>query len=168
MQIVYLSPDAAAPLQSLDARCVYVLGGLVDEQLKRGHTATAAAQARRWRCICVRDAWQAGIATARLPIAEYMTQAPGSSYAPVLSINQARALRHVRAQCTAGVCHPGGVSLHAGLDAGAGRGRAAPQGISGKTACCARVMARQPTLTTVSEPKLLAAAERGAETCLVG
>jgi tRNA (guanine9-N1)-methyltransferase len=49
--IVWLSPDAPDPLLSLDAAEVYVIGGIVDRNVKRGATLTRAreegSQARR-------------------------------------------------------------------------------------------------------------------------
>jgi len=77
--IVYLSPDSANTLHTLDPEKVYVLGGLVNENEQKGLT-----QANADKC---------GIQTAKLPIDEYMQRSSnGTSFKKVLSINQVFAI----------------------------------------------------------------------------
>ena len=71
-KLVYLSPDAAEPLLTIAPDRVYVIGGLVDDNIKRGAT--------RGRCE------RAGVRTARLPIQEYWER-PNHKQC-VLTINQ--------------------------------------------------------------------------------
>ena len=55
--LVYLSPDATTPLLSLDPRCVYVIGGIVDRQVDKGLSLDRATEL--------------GSVARRLPIREY-------------------------------------------------------------------------------------------------
>lgn len=57
-ELVYLTADSETVLDSLDASKIYIVGGLVDRNREKGLTAQKAALQ--------------GIATAKLPIAEYM------------------------------------------------------------------------------------------------
>lgn len=80
-ELVYLSPDSKNVLWSIKKSCVYVLGGIVDETVKKGLTEGKA-----------RDV---GIDTARLPVKECMrmvTVNPGHVSLPfnqVLDVMQA-------------------------------------------------------------------------------
>lgn len=73
-KIIYLTPDSDSVLMSLEDDRVYVLGGLVDESPNKNHT--------------LRLAEHQGLATARLPIDEYLQQANMGSFNKILSINQ--------------------------------------------------------------------------------
>ena len=74
---------------TIDPDKVYVVGGLVDVSLKVGHTLAIANSVCYHKCmVCIVSQWQAGIATARLPIAEMMEHDKSKPYRPVLSINQ--------------------------------------------------------------------------------
>ncbi|XP_066194665.1 tRNA methyltransferase 10 homolog B [Sylvia atricapilla] len=74
--IVYLTPDSENVLEDIDPDKVYVLGGLVDESIRKQLTL------RRAREQCLQ--------TARLPIREYMVKAPNSRnyHSETLAINQ--------------------------------------------------------------------------------
>ena len=39
-RIVYLSPDSCTPLDDIDQEKIYVIGGLVDEGIKKVNTAS--------------------------------------------------------------------------------------------------------------------------------
>ncbi|TDH69288.1 hypothetical protein CCR75_005021 [Bremia lactucae] len=58
--LVYLSPDSPHVLSTLDRTKIYVIGGIVDKSRKKGVSLNAAIDA--------------GIATARLPIQEYVPE----------------------------------------------------------------------------------------------
>ncbi|XP_010896719.1 tRNA methyltransferase 10 homolog B isoform X2 [Esox lucius] len=74
--IVYLTPDAEEALESMDADHVYVLGGLVDESIKKKMSYQRAQELR--------------VRTARLPIDEYMVKRTNDKnfHSKVLAINQ--------------------------------------------------------------------------------
>jgi tRNA (guanine9-N1)-methyltransferase len=69
-ELVYLTADSETVLDSLDASKIYIVGGLVDRNREKGLTAQKAALQ--------------GIATAKLPIAEYMKMLSSQ----VLTVNQ--------------------------------------------------------------------------------
>jgi len=76
-EVVYLTPDSPNELDQLNKDKVYVIGGLVDHQLRKGKTRSRA------------EAKQ--VTTARLPIDKYMERKkePGyHSFSNVLSVNQ--------------------------------------------------------------------------------
>ncbi|XP_071942748.1 tRNA methyltransferase 10 homolog B-like [Antedon mediterranea] len=73
-EVVYLSPDSDKVLDTLDESKVYVIGGLVDENPIKQHT--------------LNNAKQCNLATARLPIDEYMQRLPNSSHNKILAVNQ--------------------------------------------------------------------------------
>lgn len=56
--VVYLTADSPDELTALDQSKVYILGGLVDRNRHKG--------------ICYQRAQEAGVATAKLPIAQHM------------------------------------------------------------------------------------------------
>ena len=56
--LVYLTADSSHELEELEADKVYIVGGLVDRNRHKG--------------VCFEKAQSQGIATARLPIGEYM------------------------------------------------------------------------------------------------
>jgi len=74
--LILLSPDAEAPLTSLDPSKVYVVGGIVDKTVQKGMTAGFAARH--------------GLSVYRLPVKEHAEQLglcfPGASTRPVLSV----------------------------------------------------------------------------------
>ncbi|KAM4878633.1 tRNA methyltransferase 10 homolog B isoform 1-T1 [Sylvia borin] len=74
--IVYLTPDSENVLEDIDPDKVYVLGGLVDESIRKQLT--------------LRRAQEQCLQTARLPIREYMVKAPNSRnyHSETLAINQ--------------------------------------------------------------------------------
>ncbi|XP_052223250.1 tRNA methyltransferase 10 homolog B-like [Dreissena polymorpha] len=73
-RIVYLSPDSCTPLDDIDQEKIYVIGGLVDEGIKKNATQYRALEAN--------------IPTARLPIQEHMTRLDGMPTSLVLAVNQ--------------------------------------------------------------------------------
>jgi len=79
-EVVYLTPDSPNELGQLNKDKVYVIGGLVDHQLRKYKTRTRA------------EAKQ--VTTARLPIDKYMErkrELGNHSYSNVLSVNQGMA-----------------------------------------------------------------------------
>merc|ERR1712179_619948 len=80
--LVYLSPDAEQTLQCLDENKIYVLGGLVDDSVKKNTT--------------VEFSKKHGIQTGKLPIAEHMARrrtkseekGKTPSFKQILSLNQ--------------------------------------------------------------------------------
>lgn len=75
--VVYLTPDSPNELDQLNKDKVYVIGGLVDHQLRKGKTRSRA------------EAKQ--VTTARLPIDKYMERKRGlgnHSFSNVLAVNQ--------------------------------------------------------------------------------
>ncbi|XP_033116640.1 tRNA methyltransferase 10 homolog B-like isoform X2 [Anneissia japonica] len=73
-EVVYLSPDSDQVLEVLDDSKVYVIGGLVDENPIKSHTLNHAKQCK--------------LATARLPIDEYMHRQPNGTHSKILAVNQ--------------------------------------------------------------------------------
>ncbi|XP_065068093.1 tRNA methyltransferase 10 homolog B-like [Rhopilema esculentum] len=74
--LVYLTPDAEQPLQFFDINEVYILGGLVDYQVRKNTT--------------LRKAKDLNLQARRLPIPEYMEKKDGNryNYSKILTINQ--------------------------------------------------------------------------------
>eukprot|EP00056_Hartaetosiga_gracilis_P019241 m.13492 g.13492 ORF g.13492 m.13492 type:complete len:790 (+) comp7526_c0_seq1:52-2421(+) len=72
-EIVFLTPDSPNVIVDLNPGLVYVMGGLVDEQIIKNYTMERANKA--------------GIKTASLPI-KLFSNSEDTKYAPVLSINQ--------------------------------------------------------------------------------
>ena len=72
--IIYLSPDSDNVLQSIDSDKVYVIGGLVDESVKKKTTYDFSNQQN--------------MNTARLPITEFMSKTSSGSFKQILTINQ--------------------------------------------------------------------------------
>ena len=68
-ELVWLTPDADAPLLELNTNDVYVVGGLIDRTVIKNHTLNLA-----------RDA---GVRVARLPLKEF---APISNVHPILDV----------------------------------------------------------------------------------
>lgn len=74
-RIVYLSPDSDNVLDVLDPETVYIIGGLVDDSVKKNSSQKYCQEA--------------SISTARLPIAELMARSEtGGSFKQILTINQ--------------------------------------------------------------------------------
>lgn len=73
-QIICLSPDSDSLLTDIDPEKVYVIGGLVDENIKQNITESRASGA--------------SIKTARLPIEENMVKIDQPSHSKVLAVNQ--------------------------------------------------------------------------------
>ena len=76
-EIVYLSPDSDNVLTCISKNKVYVIGGLVDDNIHKGVTEAQANE------LC--------ISTARLPIQEYMdktTTRKSATWSQVLTVNQ--------------------------------------------------------------------------------
>nr|XP_040035596.1 tRNA methyltransferase 10 homolog B isoform X1 [Gasterosteus aculeatus aculeatus] len=74
--VVYLTPDAEEALETVDADKVYVLGGLVDESIRKTLSLSRAREL--------------SVHTARLPIDEYMTKTSNDKnfHSKILAINQ--------------------------------------------------------------------------------
>jgi len=72
--IVYLSPDSEHTLTELCPDTVYVIGGLVDDSVKKDTSQQYCENAN--------------ISSARLPISENMSRAEKGSYKQILTINQ--------------------------------------------------------------------------------
>ena len=72
--VVYLSPDSENVIEALKPSKVYVIGGLVDDSVKKNTSA------------CISNSL--GIQTARLPISEYMIKGESGTYKQILTINQ--------------------------------------------------------------------------------
>lgn len=72
--IVYLSPDAGEPLEEIDPKKIYVIGGLVDGSPKNRVTINKAAEL--------------GVEARRLPIAEYMSRIDQFGATKILTLNQ--------------------------------------------------------------------------------
>ena len=73
-KIVYLSPDSEQTLTDMCLDTVYVIGGLVDDSVKKN---TSQQYCRN-----------ANISSARLPIPENMARAEKGSYKQILTVNQ--------------------------------------------------------------------------------
>lgn len=73
-EVVYLSPDSEHVIQSLDPSKSYIIGGLVDDSVKK-NTSTVYSE-------------QVKIVTGRLPIPEYMSRSETGSFKQILTINQ--------------------------------------------------------------------------------
>ena len=74
--IVYLSPDAKEPLEDIHSSKVYVIGGLVDETVKKNETMELAKEK--------------GFQCRRLPIEEHCTKAEKGTFKRILAVNQVR------------------------------------------------------------------------------
>ncbi|CAJ1366398.1 unnamed protein product [Effrenium voratum] len=87
--LVYLTADAEATVQSFDPSKVYVIGGIVDRNRLKGRT--------------MQKALDQGIASAQLPLAEYIEM---GSYSRVLTVNHVMnmVLDHQASQDWRGVC----------------------------------------------------------------
>lgn len=74
--VVYLTPDAEEALETVDADKVYVLGGLVDESIKKKLSFSRAREL--------------SVHTARLPIDEYMVKKNNGKnfHSKILAVNQ--------------------------------------------------------------------------------
>ena len=73
--IVYLSPDSDQVLTDLTDDCVYVIGGLVDDSVKKSSSQTFCDHVN--------------IRTAKLPIEDFMSRSDsGGSFKQILTINQ--------------------------------------------------------------------------------
>lgn len=72
--VVYLSPDSETTLETFDPETVYVIGGLVDDSVKKNTS--------------IQYSESVGIKTARLPITDYMKRAEIGSFKQILTINQ--------------------------------------------------------------------------------
>jgi len=73
--LIYLTPDSPNVLESLEPRTVYVIGGLVDDSIKKNSSSNFAGASN--------------ISTARLPIEENAIKlATSCSFKKVLAINQ--------------------------------------------------------------------------------
>ncbi|KAE8279187.1 tRNA methyltransferase 10-like protein B [Larimichthys crocea] len=74
--VVYLTPDADAALETVDADKVYVLGGLVDESIQKKLSFSRAREL--------------SVHTARLPIDEYMVKKDNAKnfHSKILAVNQ--------------------------------------------------------------------------------
>ncbi|XP_076065717.1 tRNA methyltransferase 10 homolog B-like [Oratosquilla oratoria] len=72
--IVYLSPDAQNVLTGIDVNKVYVIGGLVDETVKKQQSFTFARNE--------------SIPSARLPIKEILVKGDSGTFNTILTINQ--------------------------------------------------------------------------------
>merc|ERR1712150_335038 len=74
-KVTYLTPDSSNVLTSLDSNTCYVIGGLVDDSIKKNSSQTFAGDNR--------------IVTARLPIDEHTTVVSGNAHVKrVLTVNQ--------------------------------------------------------------------------------
>lgn len=73
-EVVYLSPNSSNVLCDIDENKVYIIGGLVDESIKKNVTQSRADVS--------------GIQTARLPINEHMDKSAFGSYNQILTVNQ--------------------------------------------------------------------------------
>ncbi|XP_030050238.1 tRNA methyltransferase 10 homolog B [Microcaecilia unicolor] len=75
-RIVYLTPDSKHALEEIDPQKVYILGGLVDENIQKKLTFQKACEQ--------------GLQTARLPIQEYMIKDGNMKnfHSEILAINQ--------------------------------------------------------------------------------
>ncbi len=72
--IVYLTPDSDEILEEVSTNQVYVIGGLVDDSVKK-HSTLKFAQEQELK-------------TAKLPIEKFCTKADTGSYKQILTINQ--------------------------------------------------------------------------------
>jgi len=73
-QLIYLSPDSSNPMETFDKEMIYVIGGLVDDSVRK-NTSTQFAE-------------ENDIRTFRLPIPEYMNKSEKGSFKQILTINQ--------------------------------------------------------------------------------
>ena len=73
-EIVYLSPDSNETLEEIDESKVYVIGGLVDDSVKKSSTLTFAKEQN--------------IKSVKLPIDKYCSRADQGSFKQILTINQ--------------------------------------------------------------------------------
>ena len=73
-EIVYLSPDSDDILEEIDEKKVYVIGGLVDDSVKKSSTLTFAKDQN--------------IKSVKLPIDKYCSRADQGSFKQILTINQ--------------------------------------------------------------------------------
>lgn len=74
--LVYLTPDSEHPLEDIDLRTVYIIGGLVDESIQKKVTFQKAREY--------------SVKTARLPIQEHMIRCQNEKnfHSEILAINQ--------------------------------------------------------------------------------
>ncbi|GFY67567.1 tRNA methyltransferase 10 homolog B, partial [Trichonephila inaurata madagascariensis] len=72
--IIYLSPDSENALETLDSNKVYVIGGIVDDTVKKN--------------LSLNHAKNFNIRSARLPIPEYLAPYSSNPGATVLTVNQ--------------------------------------------------------------------------------
>jgi len=73
-EVVYLCPDSDNVLENISRDKVYIIGGLVDDSVKKDTSREFSLEAR--------------LTTARLPIPEWMVRREGGSYKQILTINQ--------------------------------------------------------------------------------
>jgi len=73
-EIIYLTPDSENVIDVLEASKVYVIGGLVDDSVKKNTSKVFSEQSN--------------LQTGRLPIEEYMTRGETGTYKQILTINQ--------------------------------------------------------------------------------
>ena len=73
-EIIYLSPDSDNVLETLEESKVYIIGGLVDDSVKKDTSKAFSCQLK--------------LQTGRLPIDEFMARAETGSYKQILTINQ--------------------------------------------------------------------------------
>ena len=72
--IIYLSPDSDEILEEIDENNVYVIGGLVDDSVKKSSTLSFAKKQN--------------IKSVKLPIDKYCSRATEGSFKQILTINQ--------------------------------------------------------------------------------
>ena len=73
-RLIYLSPDAERSLEKVEKDKIYVIGGLVDDSVKKKATFDFAGENK--------------ISAFKLPISEYCDREEGGSFKQILTINQ--------------------------------------------------------------------------------
>ena len=73
-EVIYLSPDSSNVILTLDSSKVYVIGGLVDDSVKKDTSSS----------FCDR----LGLQTGKLPIGQFMERGQSGSFKQILTINQ--------------------------------------------------------------------------------